>query len=206
MAGEGDREEEELRVKVLLLGEPGAGKTSLRDRLCQHYFNPFWVKTVGVQFSRRKFLAPLDDQLQRFHVCFWDMGGDQPHCEAIAPFYKNAMAIVYVFDLTNMESLRGLPEWKKRAGEFCNGKKVVTILVGTKRDLKYLREVGEAAAKEMGQRLGADHYAEVSALEERGGVEEAMVELFTSVSHEFRFGIKRPIRLTKEPTYYRSCI
>ena len=51
---------------MLVVGEAGAGKTSIRERLCQQYFNPFWVKTVGVQFSSRRFLAPLDDQMQRF--------------------------------------------------------------------------------------------------------------------------------------------
>ena len=52
-------EEGDLRVKGVLVGDSGVGKSSVRDRLCQNYFNPFWVKTVGVQFGSRGMVGPL---------------------------------------------------------------------------------------------------------------------------------------------------
>ena len=134
------------------------------------------------------------------------MGGEQPDSYALAPFYKSAMAVVYVFDLTSLDSLTALTGWHHRVNEHCDSTKVVSTLLGTKRDLKYLREVDQERVKEQKEALNAQHYAEVSALEERGGVEEAMVELISSVSQELVFGYRRPIRLHKEPSVHSSCI
>ena len=42
-----------------MVGDTGVGKTNIRERLCQNKFDPFSVKTVGVQVSTRKFIAPF---------------------------------------------------------------------------------------------------------------------------------------------------
>ncbi len=52
--------EEEYRIKIIMVGDSGVGKTSIRERLCKDIFDPFSVKTVGVQFSTRRFVAPFE--------------------------------------------------------------------------------------------------------------------------------------------------
>lgn len=50
---------DEYKIKVILVGDSGVGKTNIRERLCQNKFDPFFNKTVGVQFSTRGFMAPF---------------------------------------------------------------------------------------------------------------------------------------------------
>lgn len=51
---------EEYKIKLVLVGESGTGKTNIRERLCHNNFDPFSVKTIGVQYSSRKFYAPFE--------------------------------------------------------------------------------------------------------------------------------------------------
>ncbi len=193
-----------MRAKVLLVGEEGVGKTSIRDRLCQNYFNPFSVKTVGVQFSSRSMVGPLEDQLRRFTLCFWDMAGDHPSPEQLPAFFKNAMGVIYVFDLTRAQSLSQLRHWREHVEEHRNGK-AVSMLLACKKDLRLLREVSRERAEEAQRELGADYYFEVSAMDERGGVEEAVLALFRGITQQCRFGVKLPLRL-KKSSYHSPCI
>lgn len=66
---------DEYKVKIIIVGDSGVGKTNIRERLCQNKFDPFSVKTIGVQYSTRRFYAPFEEKMQRFAVCFWDIIG-----------------------------------------------------------------------------------------------------------------------------------
>ena len=79
------------------------------------------------------------------------------------PFYKNATGVVYVFDLTNETSLVNLEAWKKRVNEQKNSR-AIQMLLGNKKDLYNLKEVSKERIWNMQSALGADLYAEVSAL------------------------------------------
>ena len=88
------------------------GKTNIRERLCQNKFDPVTVKTVGVQVSTRKFMAPFEERQQTFTVHFWDVCGEISNRELLPSYFKSAMGIIYVFDLTNSDSLDNLAHWR----------------------------------------------------------------------------------------------
>lgn len=56
------------------------------------------------------------------------------------------MGVVYIFDLTNEESLNALKMWRERVEAERNGK-ITELLIGTKKDLKHLREVTKESAE-----------------------------------------------------------
>ena len=94
----------------------------------------------------------------------------------LSPFYfKSAVGVIYVFDLTNEESLHNLALWKERVEEDNNENKK-SILIGNKLDLKQLREVSPEAAYEFQSKHSIDLYWEVSAREAQGGVQEALTQ------------------------------
>jgi GTPase SAR1 family protein len=64
-----------LKIKIIIVGDSGVGKSNIRSRLCQNKFEIFSNKTVGVQYSQRKFLVPLENKLQTVAVNFWDVAG-----------------------------------------------------------------------------------------------------------------------------------
>ena len=78
------------------------------------------------------------------------------------------MGIIYVFDLTNQESLDNLVHWKDKVeDEYPN--RIKTLLIGNKKDLKMLREVSEETAQRFQNTFNIDQYQEISALDPMGG-------------------------------------
>lgn len=57
--------------KVLLLGEGGVGKTTLKQRYTEGLVDPIYKTTIGVDFGQ------IDTKLaeQEISLHFWDIGG-----------------------------------------------------------------------------------------------------------------------------------
>lgn len=70
-----EEDEQDNKLKVILVGDSGVGKTNIKERFCQNKFDPFSTKTVGVQVAFRKFISPFEERQQKFTVCFWDIVG-----------------------------------------------------------------------------------------------------------------------------------
>ena len=130
--------DEDNKIKIIIVGDTGVGKTNIRQRVCQNKFDPFSVKTVGVQVSTRKFIAPFEERQQTFTVHFWDVVGQLNNRQLLPSFFKSIMGVIYVFDLTNEESLHNLEGWKQKIEEE-NPNIIKSLLLGNKKDLKYLR-------------------------------------------------------------------
>ena len=111
---------EQYKIKAILVGDSGVGKSNIRQKLCHNKFDAFSVKTVGVQYSTRKFIAPLNERQQKFIFCLWDVVGDLNNTELIQAYFKNIVGVIYVFDLTNMDSLNNIKVWKAKVYENTN--------------------------------------------------------------------------------------
>lgn len=174
-------DEEQYKIKIIFVGDSGVGKSNIRERLCQNKFDPFSNKTIGVQFSTRKFLAPFEEKMQRFVACFWDVLG-QNTPELLPSYFKNLMGIIYVFDLTNEQTLNNLKLWREIVQQH-NHNRVTQLLLGNKKDLKYLREVSRDEAEKFRKEMGFEHYFQVSALEQfGGGIQEAIYEYLSTMA------------------------
>ena len=56
-------------------------------------------------------------------------------------FFKNALGIIYVFDVTNQDSLINLEKWRELVQKYINTQSFTEILIGNKIDLINFREV-----------------------------------------------------------------
>ncbi|XP_078734393.1 rab-like protein 3 isoform X1 [Lampetra fluviatilis] len=104
------------RVKVLVLGDSGVGKSSLVHLLCQNRIlgNPSWTVgcSVDVRLHDYKEGTPAE---KTFHVELWDVGGSVGSASSIksarSNFYSSSNGIILVHDLTNKKSLQNLHRW-----------------------------------------------------------------------------------------------
>lgn len=55
--------------------------------------------------------------MRKFSVCIWDILGELNNPDLTASYFKNAMGVIYVFDLTNEESLSNLKYWHDKVDE-----------------------------------------------------------------------------------------
>ncbi len=72
------------RIKILVLGDSGVGKSSLILRWTSDAFNPSLVSTVGVTFKTRK--VPVYNEFVQVQV--WDTAGQEQFHKITTSYYK----------------------------------------------------------------------------------------------------------------------
>jgi len=151
-----------LRVKAVVLGGQGAGKTSLTQRMlgaAQLLSSP--LPTVGVDFAARSVLLEGSRQQVRLHL--WDASGQERFAslvEANIVELESYDFVVAVYDTTKAESLEVASEHIRRALRLSKGSPQVA-LVGSKADLEH-REVSLSIGELRAQELGASIFVEVA--------------------------------------------
>jgi Ras-related protein Rab-22 len=94
-------------LKVILLGDPFVGKTSLAVKYVYNEFIGQYTPTNGVSFLCTDIL--VNDKRYRFDI--WDTAGQEKY-RGLVPFYaRGASAALIVFDVTVRGSFENLGEW-----------------------------------------------------------------------------------------------
>ncbi|KAF0905320.1 hypothetical protein E2562_003917 [Oryza meyeriana var. granulata] len=120
--------EDVVSLKVSLLGDCQIGKTS------------FMVKYVGDEEEQNGLqmtgLNLMDKTLAvrgaRIAFSIWDVAGDSQFLDHVPIACKDAVAILYMFDLTSRCTLTNIIDWYERARKW--NKTAIPILIGTKFD------------------------------------------------------------------------
>ncbi|KAF8569467.1 hypothetical protein P879_06045 [Paragonimus westermani] len=100
------------RVKVLVVGDSGVGKTALVHLLCnqQPLTNPCY--TVGCSLDVKVHQFRADPSQERpFFIELWDIGGCNAHANTRSVFYHGAHGLILVYDCTNSKSEANLRKW-----------------------------------------------------------------------------------------------
>ncbi|KAL6555904.1 Ras-related protein rabf1 [Orobanche gracilis] len=126
-----------LRVKLVLLGDSGVGKSCIVLRFVRGQFDPTSKVTVGASFLSQT-VALQDSTTVKFEI--WDTAGQERYA-ALAPlYYRGAAVAVVVYDITSPESFSKAQYWVKELQKH-GSPDIVMALVGNKADLHEKREV-----------------------------------------------------------------
>ncbi|XP_012465768.1 septum-promoting GTP-binding protein 1 [Gossypium raimondii] len=116
-----------VSLKISLLGDCQIGKTS------------FLIKYVGDEQEKSLQMTGLNlvnktlfVQGARIAFSIWDVGGDSNSLDLLPIACKNAVAILFMFDLTSRCTLNGVVGWYSQARKW--NQTAIPILVGTKFD------------------------------------------------------------------------
>lgn len=131
--------------KLLLIGDSSVGKTSLMCRYSHDTYNPNYVSTIGVDFI----MKTIDLNGKRIKLQIWDTAGQERFQAITASFYRGAMGIMLIFDVTNGKSFDNIGRWLRNIEENSDSQDVVRMLVGNKCDLNDLRVVTTEKAEEI---------------------------------------------------------
>ncbi|OWM81257.1 hypothetical protein CDL15_Pgr007295 [Punica granatum] len=115
-------------LKISLLGDGQIGKTS------------FVIKYVGDEQEKRSLqmagLNLMDKTLvvqgAKISFSIWDVGGDNKSSNHLPIACKDAVAILFMFDLTSRCTLNSVIEWYKQARKW--NQTAIPVLIGTKFD------------------------------------------------------------------------
>ena len=119
--------------KLLTLGESTVGKSSIILRYTNDQFNQQLLSTTGIDF-RTKIIDYNDKKIK---LVIYDTSGQERYRTIAANYYKNADGILFVYDITNENSLT-FKYWLEQIQEKSSVKSI--ILFGNKTDLENVEE------------------------------------------------------------------
>ncbi|XP_041857385.1 ras-related protein Rab-17-like [Melanotaenia boesemani] len=161
-----------LRVKMVLLGSSGVGKSSLVLRFVKDEFKDE-SPTVGCAYLTR--LVHLSNITLRFEI--WDTAGQEKYHSVTQLYYRGAHAALLVYDISKRETFIRAQLWLKELEKQYIPGSTVIWLIGNKGDLDQHREV----SVQEGQSLANDRglfFTETSALSG-----DQVSELLLGVAH-----------------------
>lgn len=99
----------ELLYKVLVIGDIGAGKTSLIKRTVHGIFSIHYKSTIGVDFALK--VIPWDENTN-VRLQLWDIAGQERFGNMTRVYYKEAVGCLLVFDVTRQTTFDAVKKWK----------------------------------------------------------------------------------------------
>lgn len=100
------------KIKVLVLGDSGVGKSCLVNLICNQNqkSNTSWTIGCSIEVKAHEFAEGTPKQ-NTFYVELWDVGGNKTHSVARHIFFSQFQALILVHDLTNSKSRLNLRKW-----------------------------------------------------------------------------------------------
>ncbi len=160
------------KLKLVVIGNSGVGKTSLCRRFALGLFEESYKSTIGADFYTRRVKVDGGELV----LIIWDLAGQERFGFIRSSFYAGSKGVVVVFSLVDRKSFEDVPGWVREARD--NVGEVPILLVGSKKDLG--AEVDRSSAEDMVRKLGLIGYVETSA-KTGEGVEDAFMTLTKKV-------------------------
>ena len=163
----------EFSFKVIIIGPPAVGKTSLLNRYIHKEFKLSYKMTVGVDFLT-KALEYEPSKFVKLHI--WDIGGQEKFKFLHRSFYEGAFGAFIVFDLSRHQTFSNMKTWLSEMRSIVIDD-IPKAIIGNKSDL--IPEIGQiidrSEIEEYAKKEGC-FYVETSA-KTGENVEDAFLEL-----------------------------
>ncbi|QRV93273.1 Septum-promoting GTP-binding protein 1 [Ceratobasidium sp. AG-Ba] len=107
-------EKNSVVIKVGMVGDSQIGKTSLMVKYVEGSFDEDYIQTLGVNFMEKTI------SVRRTTITFsiWDLGGQREFVNMLPLVCNDAVAILFMFDLTRKSTLNSVKEWYRQARGF----------------------------------------------------------------------------------------
>jgi len=153
----------EMIFKIIVIGDPAVGKTSLLTNFCGEKFNYEYVPTVGVNITKEP-VTIKDDMGKdtKINLMVWDIAGQPQFYMLHRPYFNGADGMMLVYDLTRSSSFSNINNWFSTAVKYgLSG--IPRILIGNKIDLNEERKIILPMAEHLSEKIDAPFF-ETSAL------------------------------------------
>ncbi|XP_054284916.1 intraflagellar transport protein 27 homolog isoform X1 [Macrosteles quadrilineatus] len=157
-----------LRVKIVVLGDPGVGKTSVVQMFTSdgREFPKNYNMTFGVDLYLKRYTVPESKNI--VEMLIYDCAGLDIYVDYLQQCWDRVDGAVLVYDVTAPVTLQSVGDWASLAGPA--GHTPPAAVLANKTDLSHRRIVTAEAGQLAAEKLGLRHF-EASAKEHTGVTE-----------------------------------
>lgn len=138
----------DMIMKLLLVGDSGVGKSCLLLRFVEDKFNPSFITTIGIDFKIRT----IESKGKKIKLQVWDTAGQERFRTITTAYYRGAMGIVLIYDVTDARTFENVENWFQTVTQHANDDAQI-FLVGNKLDDEENRQVSREQGQQVAQRL-----------------------------------------------------
>ena len=160
-------------VKMILLGESGVGKTAIIKRYLYDQFNKEKSPSESMHYMEKDLVI----NKKKIKLNVWDTIGQEKYRSLSKLFLNETQIVILVYSIDDSKSFKELDYWSDLYKEQL-GDEILLGIVGNKIDLYTNQEVSENQGKEYAEQHNGI-FAQLSAKENRVGIEEYILKLVT---------------------------
>jgi len=172
------------KLKLLVVGDPHVGKTSLLLQYVEQTFSERPIATLGVDYKSKN----ISHNGQDYNLQIWDTAGQERLLALTASYYSAADGILLVYDVTEKDTYDNIKQWLQEIDRYAPLAR--KVLVGNKIDLNMKKVIDQSMAKDYAETISAP-FIETSAKDGRN-VADAFQTLVAEI-------VKRGVASHSEP-------
>ena len=180
MDDEGVSVEDLIKLKLIVVGNQGTGKSCILNRFINETFEENYEATIGLDFQSKN--ITIHDQDVRLII--YDTAGQEKFRSLIPMYIREAQIILFIYDISDEESFNSIPKWIQEVKEVLK-EEVVFVLIGNKIDLESQRKVSFEDGKKFAEQNNFV-FQEVSAKTGKNFENLFDVQIFEAVYNKFR--------------------
>ena len=140
--------------KILIVGDINTGKTAILDQFANAHFDGAYISTIGIDFDVK--VVNISDSVS-VKLQVWDTCGQERFRALTRSYYRNADAVIIVYDITNKKSFQNAKIWITETEQFIDSD-VLIVLVGNKTDLYASREIQYFEGYKLAEEKGMEFF------------------------------------------------
>ena len=186
---------EEPKIKIVLVGESGVGKTNLIRVVNDESFQKEAISTISSSYIEKDIIV----NNKKFCYSLWDTVGQETYRSLNEMYIKDAKIVLVVFALNDKKSYQETNFWINNAKGSLKKGKYLMALVGNKSDLVSEQEVTDEEVKKRAAELEID-FTLTSAAEDAVGfrvfLEDMIKKFIKTIGFELK--IEKTFNLNEE--------
>lgn len=185
-----------------MIGDSGVGKTALVLKFVDDTVKHGKLSTIGIDYKTKM----LWMRGKRVKLQVWDTAGQERFQTITQQYYRSAMGILMVYDVTSEASFQNISRWNEQISKHAD-KDVQRVLVGNKADAEDIA-VAVGRGQELAEKYGIPFFETSAWFGEN--VNQAFIKLAEMVIQQRRREdepyIPDSLSLSKdEPSKQRAC-
>jgi Ras-related protein Rab-6A len=169
-----------MKLKLIVVGNQGTGKSCILNRFVNETFEENYQATIGLDFQSKN--VTIHDQDVR--LILYDTAGQEKFRSLIPMYIREAQIILLIYDITDRESFDSMPKWIQEVLQVKNSE-AVFVLIGNKIDLEDKRQISSEEGKKFAEENNYI-FQEVSAKTGDNFEKLFEVQIFEGVYNKFK--------------------